>query len=49
MGSEQGSRRSKKTKGSALFVSVVPAISLLGFVLKLDVAGSTPVARSIHS
>jgi hypothetical protein len=49
MGSEQGSRRSKKSRSSALFVSVVPAISLLGFVPKLDVAGSTPVARSTLS
>jgi hypothetical protein len=32
-----------------LFVSVVPWISLLRFVPKLDVAGSTPVARSTIS
>ncbi len=48
MGSEQGSRRSGKCRNLALFVSVLPRISLLVIVPKLDVAGSTPVARS-HS
>jgi len=31
----------------ALFVSVVPSVSLLVIVPKLDVTGSNPVARSI--
>ncbi len=46
MALEQGRSPSKKSRSSALFVSVVPRRSLLGFVPKLDVAGSTPVARS---
>ena len=48
MGSEQGCRRSEECGNLALFVSVLPAVSRLGIVPKLDVAGSTPVARSTN-
>ncbi len=46
MGSEQGSRRSENPRNLALFVSVFPRVSLFDIIPKLDVAGSTPVARS---
>jgi len=46
MESEPGGAVSEKSKNLALFVSVFPRFSLLVIVPKLDVAGSTPVARS---
>jgi hypothetical protein len=45
--SKQGSCRSEKCRNLALFFFVVPRLSLLLLVPKLDVAGSTPVARSM--
>jgi hypothetical protein len=49
MRSDQGSRRSGKCRNLTLFASAFPRFSLLVIVPKLDVAGSTPVARSTFS
>jgi len=45
-GSEAGTRKLGKPRGSRVFILGLPWLSRVGALPKLDVAGSTPVARS---
>ncbi len=45
-GSKAGSRKSRKPRGSRIIIIGLPWLSRLRFVPKLELAGSTPVARS---
>ncbi len=46
-GSEAGNRKSENPYRSRIFILGLPWLSRVGALPKLDVAGSTPVARSI--
>jgi hypothetical protein len=47
-GSEAGNRKLENPYRSRIFILRLPRLSRVGALPKLDVAGSTPVARSIH-